>query len=177
MPEVCVTVELPVVEADFCGPDIDFGEVDRIYIGNPGNPFTDWTSLTEWNARLDNAATGDATKIRFLNIIGDKPEPEKGEIKFSQDRTAYTTPKHVLNFKVDETGPNNYGLVQFFEDNNQTALIWFGSGKYLYGGNSGISANLKLSEIIPESSEELKYIQGVANWEAKSPDRITNPMA
>ena len=61
----CVPIPLPPVKADICAPDLNFGEVDKIYLGNQGNPFLDWTDLAEWTARLDNEDIVDETKIRF----------------------------------------------------------------------------------------------------------------
>lgn len=174
----CNPVALPIVTADFCAPDINFGEVDKIFLGNPGNPFTDWTDLAEWTARLDNADIVDAATIRTLHIIGDKPAPEKNKVDFSQGRSVYTDPKHTLNISIDETGDDNYALIQFLEDNaGQTLQMWYQAGKYLYGGNEGIAAVLTLDDIIPGSTEELNTFKGVASWEGSHPDRILNPMA
>ena len=127
----CTPVPLPAVKADFCAPDLNFGQIDKIYLGNEGNPFIDWTDLVEWNARLDNVDVADPTKVRFLHVIGDKPAPEKNKVDFSQGRSAYTTPKHTVNIKIDETHDDNYALIKFLEDNaGQTIPIWYQAGKY-----------------------------------------------
>lgn len=178
MPEICTPVALPAVKADFCAPNLNFGEIDRVYLGNPGNPFTDWSLLAEWDARLDNADIADATKIRMLHVIGDKPAGEKTKIDFSQGRSVYTEGKHSINIKVDETGDENYELIIWLEENaGQTVSLWYQAGKYIYGGNDGISASLTLDDIIPESDEELNTFNGAATWEGNHPERIPNPMA
>lgn len=176
--ETCNPVALPPVVADFCAPNVNFGEVDKVFLGNAGNDFADWTDLTEWNTRLDNVDIADATKIRTLHTIGSKPATEKNKIDFSQGRSLYTTPKHTLPIKIDETGDENYDLILWTEENaGQTVSLWYQAGKYLYGGNSGISANLTLDDIIPESDEELNTFDGVLSWEGKHPARTLNPMA
>lgn len=176
--EICIPVALPAVKADFCAPDLNFGEIDKIYLGNTGNPFTDWADLTEWNTRLDNADVADATKIRMLHVIGDKPASEKNKVDYSQGRSVYTEPKHTINIRIDETGEENYALIQWLEENaGQTLALWYQAGKYLYGGNDGLPATLTLDDIIPESDEELNTFNGTANWEGKHPVRILNPMA
>lgn len=178
MPD-CTTVDLPVVTADFCAPDINFGEVDKIYFTNDGSPLTDWADLAEWNTRLDNAdVTADNDKIRSLHVIGDKPRPEKSVVEFSQGRKAYPDPDHTINIRVDETGADNYGLLLFLEANAGSQLrVWYQAGKYLYGGNTGILANLNMDDVIPESDAELNTFVGEVTWEGPHPTRIANPMA
>ena len=174
----CTTVDLPATEADFCSPDINYGGLQKIYLGNPGNPFTDWADPAEWTARLDNADVADPTKIRTLHIIGDKPAPERPLIEFSLGREIYGDAEHTINVKVDETGPTNYALVQWLEDNaGQRIQIWWEHGKYLSGGNDGVSAILVLDPITPESDEELEYFGGTVKFEGKNPARIENPIA
>lgn len=175
----CNPVALPAAEADFCAPEIDWGQVEYLYLGNDGEAaFSDWTTVTEWNTRLDNADVADSSKIRTLHVIGDKPATEKNKIDFSLGRSVYTDPKHTLNARTEEVGDLNYALVQFYEENQgQTVRIWWSDGKYLYGGNEGVQANITMEYIVPESKEELKYIQVTVTWEGLSPARTVNPIA
>lgn len=178
MPDNCEELELPVVEADFCTPNINYGQVDEVYIGVDGNPFTDWNLLTEWNARKDNDDTTDATKLRYLHVVGDKPAPEKTELKISKKRKVNTEKKHTINIKVDETGDKNYNLVKWLEENVGAELrVWYSAGKYLYGGNEGVQATIDLDDVIPESDEELNTFIGAIKFEGGHPERILNPMA
>ena len=176
--QICNETQLPTVVADFCSPNLNFGQIKKIYLGYASNPLADWNDLAEWNTRLDNSTEADLTKIRFLHVIADKPAAEKSEIEFSQNRKAYTTPDHTINLSVDETGNENYALIQFLEDNaGKTVQMWYEAGKYLYGGNSGIPVFISLNDVIPESDEELNTFDGTATWQANHPDRIVNPMA
>tara|TARA_R110000787_G_scaffold97665_4_gene201327 strand:+ start:27783 stop:28316 length:534 start_codon:yes stop_codon:yes gene_type:complete len=174
----CNPVNLPVVATDFCNPNVNFGQIDKIYLGNPGNDFTDWSLVTEWTARVDNANSVDDDAIRELPVIGDKPAPERNEIAFSNGRKVYTTPKHSVNVKLDETGDENYALLRFLDLNaGQELRVWYSAGKYLYGGNSGVPAVFVLDDVIPESDEELNTFQGVLSWEGIHPERILNPIS
>lgn len=174
----CTPVKLPKVTADFCAPDINFGEVSRIMLANLGNPMANVEDLAEWTARLDNDDVADETKIKHLYVIGDKPAPESSELALSAGRKVYTDKKHTVNIKVDETGDDNYALIKWLEENvGQTILIWYVAGKYIYGGNSGIEATLTLDDVIPESDEELNTFVGAAKYEGGHPDRHLNPMA
>jgi len=172
----CTVVEVPKAKADDCNPDINFAQVTRVYVGNSGNPFTDWTSLAEWTPRLDQAAAG-ADKIRTFNVIGSKPKPDRPKVAFSRKRTAYGDPKHSLPFKVDETHPDNYAFLKFLEDHpGQRNAVWYEIGKYLYGGNAGVDGLIILDDTASENDEELNVFEGEITWEGKHPDRIVNPL-
>ena len=48
-------VRPPAFSFNDCDPDVNYGQIDRIYIASLGaNDFIDWTALAEWTARLDN---------------------------------------------------------------------------------------------------------------------------
>lgn len=174
----CIPVALPVVKADFCAPNLNFGEISLIYLGNEGNPFLDWEDLAEWNTRLDNVDAVDLASIRFIHVQGEKGATEKNKIEYSQNRSVYTEPKHTISITIDETGDENYALIRWLEDNaGQQLRLWYQAGKYLYGGNSGLPVVLTLDDIIPLSDEELNTFQGTAEFEGKHPERIVNPMA
>lgn len=173
----CTPVALPKVKADFCAPDFNFGQISALYLGNSDRTdFANWDVITEWTANLDNT---DVTteKIKTLHVIGDKPAPERNSIAFSQGREVSTPAKHTVNVKVDETHDDNYALVQWLENNvGQQIKAWYAAGKYLYGGNSGISVTLTLDDVIPESKEELNTFVGAIKWEGSHPDRVVSPL-
>jgi len=178
MNEICVPIAAPKLKVSFCNPSLTLGQIKNLYIGNLANPLADWTSLTEWNSRLDNDTLDDLTKIRFLSVIASKPKPERAAIEYSQNRKLYTTPDHSIPFKVDETSQENYEFLQFLDENpNYQPAIWYPDADYLYGGNSGIAAKIVMDHVITESDKELNYFEGSIEWTAKHPDRIVNPLA
>jgi len=172
------TYTLPVVEADICNPDVDFGQIDTIYLAaRNAADFTDWTSQTEWNTRLSNNGSG-ADDIRYLFGIGDKPEPEQAEFDISKDRTIYGKKTHTINFKIEETSLVNYTFMRNLECNG-VYKMWYQSSKWLYGGSDGVEdVSIKVSEIIPESNEEFKYINMAVTWKYQfSPEKTElNPI-
>lgn len=174
----CIIVNLPKVIADFCSPVTNFGQIKKIRLGNQGNPFTDWTLLAEWTQRLDNADETDATKIRTLHGIGGKAKPESSNVPFSLGRSITTSKTHTISFKADEVGDENYALIQFFEDNNgQQVSLWYEIGKYLYGGNDGVTASISVDEVTPENENELQYHEYTITFLGGHPARVLNPMA
>lgn len=175
--ESCDALVLPVAVASFCDPDINYGQIGRVYFST--TPMTDWESLIEWTARLDNTTpTPLVDYVRYFNVIGDKPAPEKPEIKISRGRTVFGSKTHTLNFAIDETGDSNYTFMQFLEANVGAGIrMWYEAGKYLYGGDSGICCSISIDEIIPEAETEIVKFIGVAKWfSASHPPRIINPM-
>jgi hypothetical protein len=173
-PTDCTSV-LPDVDFDYCAPDFNMGQISEIYIGNIDQGFTDWTSLAEWNSRISEDSS-DVDALRRLYVIGDKPEPESNDIDMSKDRIVVGNKKHTLNFRIDETGATNYEFLRTLECGTKYN-VWFVAGKYVYGGNDGIEANLKLNDIIPEDNQELNTFNGTVVWEAKfHPERTDNPM-
>lgn len=174
----CVQANLPAISADFCAPNTTFGQVPEIYIGYPNQPFDDVSDLAEWTLRVDNTTLADLTLIRKLHVIGSKPKAASTELEFSQGRKVYTTKKHTLPFKVDETDAVNYAFLQFVDANpGRVYALWFTGGKYLFGGDDGVYCTISLDLVIPENKEELQYFDGVASWEGVTPARIVNPMA
>ncbi len=115
----------------------------------------------------------------MLHVVGDKPAAEKNTFKISMNREISSPKNHTINFKIDETDADNYALLQFIEENPAFQFrLWYEAGKYLYGGNDGVGANIVMDDIIPESNEDLNIFQGVAKWKSViSPERITNPIA
>jgi hypothetical protein len=174
----CTQSNLPAVKADYCAPDISFGQIKDLYIGYPNQPFADVESLVEWTARLNNTTLADLELVRQLFVIGNMPAAESNKIAFSQGREVETPLSHQIPFKVDETDAVNFAFLKFVQANpSRTYAIWFSSGKYLFGGDSGVYANISLKYVIPESDEELHYFDGVATWKGETPDRVTNPLA
>lgn len=177
--EDCEDGILPDAEANFCAPDVNFGQIDRVFVGLAGNPLTDFEDLTEWNDRLENVEdtplTPDLTKIRYLNVIGDKPAADKPVVEISQGRKVYPAATHTVNVEIDETGPVNYSFLKTNEQSNQTYALWYTAGKYIYGGNSGVPASLILDDVIPQSKDELQKFIGAFSWDGYSPDRGVNP--
>jgi len=166
----------PDFSFDDCSPDVNHGQIDRIYIASDGAAaFIDWTLLPEWTARLDNT-TLDIEKIRFLNVIGDKPVAEFDQKEISRKRKIILDKTHTIAFSIDETSAINYEALREIECGGNFKL-WFQAGKYLYGGNDGIDAFITENDMIPRERKELNTFEGVATWENKfHPERCTNPL-
>jgi hypothetical protein len=108
--------------------------------------------------------------IRYLYVIGQLPEPEQTEIEVSLARKFYSDPKFTLSFEVDDTSATNYAVASCIVDNNGAIYsAWFYNEGYIFGGDAGITATMKLSFTIPQSRTELRKILGTLVWEGSLP--------
>ncbi len=166
--------ELPEVEFSICDPEVHFGEIDRIFVTNVGNPLTDETSAVEWAARL--AATDD-TKILELSVIAEKPAPEETEVPISRGRTVNGQKGHSVIGEIHETNKTNYNFHRSCE-NGKNVLAWYTTRDgHLFGGPTGITATLKMIHIIPKSNKDLQVYNTSLKWDAKnSPCIATSPI-
>ena len=175
-PDGCVNY-LPPVLMDVCDPNVDFGQIDRIYITGNGHGLSDWTDPAEWATRLDNATENNDTLIRTLHVAGDQPAAESSENTISLCRIVYGPKGFTINFDIDETNITNNDAMRLIEC-NQLFTFWYAAGQYLYGGTGGIrDASFVMNNVIPRGCETLNLISGVAKWKEKhSPEKIVNPL-
>lgn len=174
-PTDCST-NLPEVEFSDCSPEINSGQILKLYVTNDGNPLSDWTSGAAWALRIDNTAPA-ATSILELTVIGEKPVPEATEKEISGGRTVKGKKNHVLNIDVDETNTTNYEFLRGLECGG-SYRIWYTDSKYLYGGNDGIKASIFLDHVIPKDDAETQTFTGTVKWsDSFHPERILNPIA
>jgi len=160
-----------------CSAEWIEAEINRIYLANDGNPLTDWTSLSEWNSRIDNTSTG-ATAIRELTVIGSLPVPEQSETVKSDGRTKYGLKNFTLSADIDDNSDVNYEFVRA-TGCNRTYRFWFQTvGGKLYGGPEGILAVLKADEDIPNDRNQDAILKLELKWKSQfRPERIPSPMA
>lgn len=168
---------LPGFNFDNCNPEINNGEISKIYFTTDGNPLSDWRNELEWDSRLDNEAAG-ASKIRVLTVIGELPAVGDNEKAISGGRIVEGVKDFVVNFTVDETGQDNYDALRAMECNSGNMLVWFQTRDgLLFGGNDGIAAKIKLKLAIPLSYNDIMNFPGTIKWKARfSPERITSPI-
>lgn len=167
---------LPPVDFSYCDPNVDFGEIERIYLTGIGQGLSDWTDAAEWATRLDNATEDDNTKIRTLFVSGDQPPAESNETEISLCRTVYSEKDFTINFDIDETNITNNDMMRRLECGG-TFLMWYAAGQYMYGGTDGIEVQINVNNNITRGCNELNLISGTTKWQAKHhPEKIVNPL-
>jgi len=170
--------EIPVVSFDENAPQVHYGQIRDIMIGNLGYPLTAETKVVI-EARIDNS--GDVTTpeetLRLLTVIGDKPEPESTVLDISHKRKIKSPRKHTVNIRIDEMNEANYSFLKsLIEGGVSEVAMWYFTDGHMYGGLTGVQASINLDHVIPESTEELEYITGQLTWQGDYPARIANPL-
>lgn len=167
---------VPPVEFSFCDPNVEFGEIERIYITGLGNGLADWTDAAEWATRLDNTTEDDDTVIRTLYVAGDQPPAEANEREISLCRMVYSEKDFTINFDIDEVNITNNDFMRLLECGGQFTM-WYATPEYMYGGTDGITVRFNINNNITRGCNEINLISGTAKWQAKHhPEKIANPL-
>lgn len=168
---------LPTQSFSLCAPDVNNGQISKVFYTTVGNPLVDWTSAAEWDSRIENDAVG-ASKIRALMGVGDLPAPESEEREISLGRKVQGVRKFTLNFRVDETNLINHSAAMLLQCNTGNHLFWFETRDHLLlGGSSGIEGKIKVDIIIPEAYTDIITYQYTFTWDAQfMPEMIESPI-
>ncbi len=171
------TGQIPSVLFSDCAPEFHSGQIRYLYFARAdAADLTDVTNLPEWLSRLSLDGT-DADVIRRCTVIGEKPVPEKSELKVSDGRFYYMNKTHSVNFEIDETNETNYGLLLWLECNIRLKFWYETFGGKLYGGNTGELVSVTLDDQIPREATDIEKYIGTAKWEKKThPLVCTSPM-
>lgn len=170
-----VVASLPTVKFDDRNPEINAGEIEKIYLGVRGNPFTDWELATEWTTRL---ASNTATKIIALTVMGDKPAPTTTTKEISGGRKVTVSKDHVINATIDETNETNHEMIRKIECGGQFLAWYETSGGLMFGGKEGIPVSIEANMVIPKGRGENMTHELGLSWKAKfTEERIVSPIA
>jgi len=166
------------VDFNYCDPDVQFGEIDHIYLkARDGSDLLDWESLAIWNARFALDPTSDNDAVIDLTVMADSPPAETEEIEISDGRKIHSPSTFVINFDIDDVSDDNYELMRWLEC-NLVVDMWYSANEVIFGGNPGIEVTLTAKYQIERGQKSLQKIVGTAKWESKfSPPRTSNPMA
>lgn len=184
MPTACTAITcpstcadpMPPVDDSLCNPVTNVGEIAEILYTNVGNPLTDETDPAEWATRMALLDANPA-KIHRMYVKGEKPEPEGDDIEIENGVKVSAVKVHNINAERFQTSQINYEAMRKMECPRKYLIWYITSGGLLYGGNTGIEANMKQREVIPASRRELIKFNVNVNWESKiSPCRTTSPI-
>jgi len=168
--------DVPAINMDECNPQVDFSEVDKLYMTQIDYPLTDWTDLAEWTARIDNDGT-DVDDIREWWVSGELPEPEMNITEIDNSREVQSPMKFNLDLQVFDVDNDTYDAMRILQCGLRV-LIWFSAGEFMYGSTDGIEATIVAAYPITKGSREANYIRLQVKWEASHhPERIDNPLA
>src|SRR3990167_3974431 len=169
--------QLPVASFDECAPEINSGQIAKIYVGKINQCFTNWADATQWATRLSNTSTADSA-IRFFHVIADKPKPASNKKQISLGRTIAGKKDHTLNLTIDETNAVNHEMLRQYECAHKVASWYETLDGLLFGGNCGIEGSFQLDMVIPREANGDISFEGTFEWKAKfTEERIVSPIA
>lgn len=184
-PADCSVQQAPVFSINNCVDSIALyeSEISVIYfVGvddddctEPAAKPADWESASNWASVLSNT---DNDKIRFLNVIGDMPEPEQQITTMSGGREKVGAKTFLVNYDIDEFNDDNYTAHRQLEC-GFTGFFWYGTkGGLLFGGPKGVKATVVKSFSPHERGENIyQKIVGQIKWKSNcSPAMIVNPI-
>ena len=159
----CGTETLPSINFDFCQPEIRESEIRRIFIAKVmAEPFTDWSDVAEWMARLSPDSDSD-NAIRELWVIADKPLPNNTVKEISMQRKVIVLKEHALNITVDEVSQTNHDFIT--EIDGKFYKIWYETqGGLMFGGNTGIVAQVFADMVLVRGAGNIMIYNIVATW-------------
>ena len=169
---------VPVFLFDDCAPVVQGGEIQKIWLAQVGNPFTDIESATEWTTRI-GAADGVATKLTKWHVIGDKPKPTDTIKDISLGRKVVLSTEHVINATVDEVNAVNHAAFSKIHQCGGTFLIWYEtSGGLVFGGNAGIKVSIAPGMVIPRAKGDSIVWELSITWSKRGTEPFTvSPIA
>lgn len=173
---VCVGDDLAPVDFDYCAPEVESSEIGRIFVRRVNSTdFTDWTQPIEWTTRVSEDST-DANTIRALTVIADKPAPALTKKAISGGRTIVTRKDHTLNVTIDEVTDANHAFMQSAET-GITVKFNYEAGKFMFGGNQGITGLLQLDMVLARGAGEIMVYNGTMTWTSPATeDRCLSPI-
>lgn len=183
-PTACGVVTVPAVDIADCVDSIqeELSEITDVYVvgvdanGDPLAAPADWevAGVGGWADELDQAV---ADKIRHLIVSGDKPDTENTDITFSKFRIKTVNRRHTLSFDVDDVSDLNYTFMLSMQC-GATVRLWYATyGGKLYGGPTGILADIRANYALERGQDSRALIKFIATWDRKfDPPRIDNPL-
>lgn len=162
---------------DFCAPNFVFGEIEEIIVSplelESGDPYpTDITSEEEWDLLL-SPEVGDPVAFR-IPVRGTIDEPERPEIEASKYRKAWPPKRYNLPCHVDDLSETAYdGLREMM---NKRVRLWWVSGGYIFGGSTGVEADVDAWLTIEEGEDAMHRYHMHYSWRSRyAPERALSP--
>lgn len=157
-----IICSVPLSNFSDCNPQVKMGEIQKIYVASLLiAPFIDWTSVSEWETRLES---GDITE---LTVSAEMPLPDFDTVEISGGRVITTPSLLRIDFTIDDNSNENYEFMRWTAFNTGVR-VWYATQENIYGGKYGIKANISAKEIIPIETNGLINLEGFISWKSKT---------
>ena len=191
----CSTATLPDFGETGCASEtsVEIAEIVEIFlseksstVGIAENPITGWTSVgLAANESVNEAAiltwiglaaqTG-LNKVRRMEVIGEKGEPESTEVDLPKSKKFSTGTKHRVSVSQPIMDQKQYEACRALQCKGEFHF-WYATDKALYGGIQGIICTIEKANFI-FSGKSPKTFNMVISWsETFDPPRDKKPFA
>lgn len=185
---VCATGTIAIpVAGNVCAQQLASGQLTQfLFTGADGAALTDWNSATEWNSRISNTAVYSSTSpkpIRQLYVKGSKAAASPTKIELGGGYDGYATAENTYTFVAYDVSTQMQAVIAYIQANPAFVWkCWFVTGAetatpYVWGGNSGVSATITASLIMPEGRADFVNYQFTVTYSGVDPSGIPKPFA
>ena len=162
----CVETNPVIVFDDNC-QTIKRGQIYKLWMtrGKAVDVLADVTDLEEWEDRLSQSGAADpadptAAPIREYSGIGSTDVGEVADVEIPLDQVFSFPGNKTIAFRINDLTPANIAAaIAIRAKGTITKRIWFQADDLIYGGDSGIIANVTADIVIPEGRNEPQSIQ------------------
>lgn len=175
----CADFNLPVTGFDDCNPDVNYSEIERIFLGGPkAGGFSNIADANEWGTRMDQTTIG-VDSIRGIVVIGDQPAAANVVKELSNGRKKVIGKDFTVNFTVDDISDENYTFFQTLDGQPKVRLFGYETqgGKMFHFGNDGILVDYQSNFVLNRGRDEIETEVGAVTWRrSQRPNRIDSPI-
>lgn len=173
---VCATTcdqPLPETSWSLCNPEVNYGEIDAIFVTNIGQVLDNENDPAEWAQRLA-LDLDDPERIDEFHVVAEKTAAESTELKISRDITVVGQKSHSITGEIFQTNNINYNAMRQYECAKKVLFWYRTAGGKLYGGAEGIEGSFIINHVIPKSRKELTFFAFSLKWEAQYHPCVTD---
>lgn len=160
--------------------NIELSEINEVFFDEksttafePKNPVATYTEgsdnsagLLTWITATDNTT---ASKVRRINGVGEKPQPETSSITLHRGKIYSTGTRHRMTLTINIIDQTTYNWGRKLQACRGQYHIWYSTDSYFYGGDNGIIADVE-NVYFPKTGgrgENAKLVIELA-WSAKA---------
>jgi hypothetical protein len=172
-----------------CDIEFTFGalDTDQNCVGNPllsqvaglliipdgATPPVDWTSKTDWEAAINNAAT-DNTAGRYIALVGGVDVPDKTITRVAKGVDVLSSRTYTLSAEQFNLSDTNRDFLRKLQCNPTNYKFWFETvDGHIFGGATGISPSFTDVDLpLGAGDTDLEKAVIAIQWRSKcDPDR------
>jgi hypothetical protein len=152
----CGSETLQAVGSTDCAnlQNVEVAEINELYLSNTSATFgqaqnriatytnfaDNAAAITTWRTAQNNTTAG---TLRYIEGIGEKPEPEETTINLAKGKQLNIGTKHRMTYRIDIIDSTTRQFLLHLQGCKGTYHAWFATDTFLYGGQDGVLINIE----------------------------------